>query len=138
VTGSIATVHVPVAGAAYDVHIGPGALDTLTDRVPWPADARRAMVVTNPVVDELYGDRVDKALAAAGLEVHRAAVPDGEDAKTMATLEALFHRFAAVPLNRADVVVALGGGVVGDLAGFAAATWNRGIPVVQVATTLLA
>jgi 3-dehydroquinate synthase len=134
----LATVHVPVPGAAYDVVIGPGALDALVDRVPWPGSARRAALVTNGPVSAHYGERVVALLEAAGLEVYPLPVPDGEEAKTLGTLESLFHRFAAIPLNRSDVVVALGGGVVGDLAGFAAATWNRGIPVVQVPTTLLA
>jgi 3-dehydroquinate synthase len=137
-TAGLAVVHVPVPGSPYDVHIGPGALEALTSAVPWPTGARRVALVTNAAVAEHYGDEVTSLVEAAGLEVHRMLVPDGEDAKSLATLEELFHRFAAIPLNRADVVVALGGGVVGDLAGFAAATWNRGVPVVQVATTLLA
>jgi 3-dehydroquinate synthase len=137
-SSELAVVHVPVPGAAYDVHIGPGALEALASAVPWPSAARRAALVTNLDIDRLYGDRVTELLESAGLEVERLLVPDGEEAKTLATLEGLFHRFAAMPLNRADVVVALGGGVVGDLAGFAAATWNRGVAVVQVATTLLA
>jgi 3-dehydroquinate synthase len=134
----LATVHVPVPGAAYDVTIGPGAMERLAALVPWPSGARRAAVVSNAVVRERYGARLDAALEGAGLEVHPLDVPDGEEAKTFAVLEGLLRDLAAIPLNRADVVVALGGGVVGDLAGFAAATWNRGVAVVQVPTTLLA
>jgi 3-dehydroquinate synthase len=134
----LATVHVPVPGAEHDVTIGPGALEELGARVPWPAEVRHIALVTNAVVHSLYGERVTAALSDRGFAVHRLDVPDGEEAKTLATLESLYHRFARIPLNRGDVVVALGGGVVGDLAGFAAATWNRGIPVVQVPTTLLA
>jgi 3-dehydroquinate synthase len=65
-------------------------------------------------------------------------VPDGEESKNLDVLASLYHRFAAIPLRRDDLVVALGGGVVGDLAGFAAATWNRGVALIQVPTTLLA
>jgi 3-dehydroquinate synthase len=71
------------------------------------------------------------------LDVHPVLVPDGEEAKTLGTLEVVYHRLAGIPLHRDDVVVALGGGVVGDLAGFAAATWNRGVGLVQLPTTLL-
>jgi 3-dehydroquinate synthase len=134
----LATVPVPVPGAAYEVTIGAGALAQLGAVVPWPAGARSAAVISNGPVRELYGAAVDEALASAGIAAHHMSVPDGEAAKTLETLGSLYQRFAAIPLNRADLVVALGGGVVGDLAGFAAATWNRGIPVVQVPTTLLA
>jgi 3-dehydroquinate synthase len=134
----LATVTVPLPDAAYDVSIGPGALERLADLVPWPPHARRVALVTNATVSDLYGAQVTRALEGLGLDVHELEVPDGEDAKTVAALGSLWHRFATIPLNRADLVVALGGGVVGDLAGFAAATWNRGIPVVQIATTLLA
>jgi 3-dehydroquinate synthase len=131
-------VHVPVPGHPHDIIVGAGALDRLGELVPWPTHARRVVLVTNGTVQSLYGERVEAALAGTGVEIHTVTVPDGEEAKTLDTLETLYHRFAAIPLNRDDVVVALGGGVVGDLAGFAAATYNRGIAVVQVPTTLLA
>ncbi len=134
----LVSVPVPVPGAEHEVLIGPGALDLLGDAVPWPSAARRAALVADRTVGELYGDRVAAALRSAGLAVERFELAPGEESKTLATLEGLYHGFAAVPINRGDVVVALGGGVVGDLAGFAAATWNRGVAVVQVPTTLLA
>jgi 3-dehydroquinate synthase len=134
----VTRVPVAVRGAAYDVVVAAGVLDRLADLVPFPSHATRVALVTNGTVKALYGERVTAALHRAGLAVHCITVPDGEDAKTLDTLGALYHRFAAIPLNRDDVVVALGGGVVGDLAGFAAATWNRGVAVVQAPTTLLA
>lgn len=136
--GRLHRVPVPLEGASYDVLVGAGALDALADEVPWPATASRAAVVTSATVATLYADRAQAALERAGLDVRVLTVPDGEEAKTLDTLGALYHRLAAWPLRRGDVVVALGGGVVGDLAGFAAATWNRGVAVVQVPTTLLA
>ncbi|MEX2618625.1 MAG: 3-dehydroquinate synthase [Egibacteraceae bacterium] len=131
---------IPVAlpAGSYDVVVGAGLLPGLVDEVPWPAHTRRVAVVTVGPVEALYAATVEDSLAGGGFEVHRLVVPDGEEAKTLDTLGSLYHRFAAVPLGRDDAVVALGGGVVGDLAGFAAATWNRGVPVVQVPTTLLA
>lgn len=131
-------IAVPLAGAAYDVVVGVGLVERLADEVVWPPHARRIAVVTVGPVEALYAAPVEESLTAAGFEVHRIVLPDGEEAKTLTTLEALYHRFAAIPLSRDDVVVALGGGVVGDLAGFAAATWNRGVALVQVPTTLLA
>lgn len=132
------TIHVDLGDRAYDIHVGAGLLEQMDTLVPWPADARNAVVVTNGVVEERYGAVVADALERAGLAVHTIRVPDGEQAKSTDTLSALWSRFAGIPLLREDVVVALGGGVVGDLAGFAAATWNRGVALVQVPTTLLA
>lgn len=123
---------------SYDVVVGTGLLGKLDQLVEVPAHASTAMVVTNATVDALYGGEVRDALRRRGLSVHTVEVPDGESAKSMETLATLYHRFAAVPLRRDDLVVALGGGVVGDLAGFAAATWHRGVAVLQVPTTLLA
>ncbi len=132
------TITVDLGRRSYDIHVGPGLLAKLDTLVPWPAHARTAAVVTNGVVWDRYGDAVTGAVERAGLACRVIRVPDGEQAKSMETLSALWHRFASIPLLRDDVVIALGGGVVGDLAGFAAATWNRGIGLVQVPTTLLA
>ncbi|CAN5558748.1 3-dehydroquinate synthase [soil metagenome] len=132
------TITVDLGRRSYDIHVGSGLLVQLDTLVPWPAHARTAAVVTNGVVWDRYGDAVTGAVERAGLACRVIRVPDGEQAKSMETLSALWHRFASIPLLRDDVVIALGGGVVGDLAGFAAATWNRGIGLVQVPTTLLA
>ena len=131
-------IAVALPGQPYDVLVGPGLLDDLAAHVPVPAGASRAAVVTVSPVETLYGERVLAGLQALDLDAHPIVVPDGEGAKTLETLDAVYHRLAAIPLGRSDVVVALGGGVAGDLAGFAAATWNRGVAVVQLPTTLLA
>ncbi|WP_370325028.1 3-dehydroquinate synthase [Euzebya sp.] len=132
------TIHVHLGERSYPIHVGADLLGRLDELVTWPEHARTAAVVTNGMVWELHGDVVQAALERAGLAVECIRVPDGEQAKSTDTLTALWHRFAQIPLLRDDVVVAVGGGVVGDLAGFAAATWNRGVAVVQVPTTLLA
>ena len=131
-------INVGLGDRGYDVVIGSGLLDDLAAHLEVPAGAQRAAVVTVGPVAALYAEQVLAGLRAAGLQAYDVVVPDGEEAKSLATLEGLFHRFAAIPLGRGDVVVALGGGVAGDLAGFAAATWHRGVAVIQVPTTLLA
>jgi 3-dehydroquinate synthase len=128
---------VPVAlGArAYDVVIGHGAIGTIADVLK---GRRRVAVVTQPVVADLHGAIVRDALDAARVAHETFLMGDGEDHKTLATVEALARDFARFGLLRGDAVVALGGGVVGDTAGYAAAAYHRGVDVVQVPTTLLA
>jgi 3-dehydroquinate synthase len=127
------------AGRSYPVVVGAGWLDRLHEELPLPARARRALVVTQaPVVTAGHVEPVEVALAARGLAGVRHVVPDGEPAKTVEVLAGIWRAAASVPVTRHDLVVAVGGGVVGDLAGFAAATYGRGIAVLQVPTTLLA
>ncbi len=133
-------VIVPVGGARpYEVRIGSGLLRSAGARVRAAIPtARRAALVTDANVDVRYGARVEEALREAGLEVDRIVLAPGEGRKSWEGLRALCDRFAAMGLGRSDVAVALGGGVVGDLTGFAAAVHMRGIDWVQLPTTLLA
>ncbi|HET7488245.1 MAG TPA: 3-dehydroquinate synthase family protein [Acidimicrobiales bacterium] len=119
-------VPVPLGDRSYDVVVGPGASRLLADVVP--AGVRRAVVVTQ---DGIPAD-VDP-----GVEFDTVAIEPGEAAKTLSTVEELCRHFARSGLSRRDVVVALGGGVVTDAAGFAAAVYHRGVAVVHVPTTLL-
>ena len=100
--------------------------------------SRRAAIVTNGVVAPLYLERVARALAQAGVAATQIVVEDGEQAKDWRTLERVFDALLAARCGRDTVIVALGVGVVGDLAGFAAAVYQRGVPFIQVPTTLLA
>jgi 5-deoxy-5-amino-3-dehydroquinate synthase len=118
----------------YDVVVGAGALTQVGDLL---AGRRRVAVVSQPAIAERYEATVVDALRAAGTEVLASSMPDGEAAKSLATVERLCSGWAAGGLLRNDAVVALGGGVVGDTAGFAAAVYHRGIAVVQCPTTLL-
>ena len=131
-------VHVDLPGRGYDVVVGRGVLAEVGGVVAATTRARRVLLVTQPPVAHRYADRVAESLDGAGVEVHRHVFADGEAHKTTGTLAGVWHAAADVPLERRDAIVALGGGVVGDLAGFAAAAYNRGIDVVQVPTTLLA
>jgi len=122
----------------YEIVVGAGALATLPELV---ADRERIALVTQDPVADVHGPAVREALAAGGRpgdHVRVLRLPDGEDAKTMTSVEELCRSLAGWGLRRGDAVVALGGGVVGDTAGFAAAVYHRGIAVVQVPTTLLA
>ena len=131
------TVHI-TASTDYDVLIGEGLIDKsgeLTAKVVKPC---KCLIVTDDTVDELYGDRVQISFSYAGFDVSRFAFPAGEPSKTLGTLTEILGAMGAARLSRSDLVVALGGGVVGDVAGFAAAIYTRGMRFVQIPTTLLA
>ena len=96
-----------------------------------------AVVVCDTNTDPLYGDKVESSLRAAGVETSRAVIPAGESTKTLETVQAIWKAFLNAGLSRDDFAVAVGGGVTGDLTGFSAATWMRGIRWVNVSTTLL-
>ena len=131
-------LRVALGERSYPIHIGKGLLDDARLYVPH-VGSRSAAVVSNAVVAPIYLERASHALAQAGA---RAVVPvvveDGEQAKSWATLERVYDALLAARLGRDSVIVALGGGVIGDLAGFAAATYQRGVAYLQVPTTLLA
>jgi 3-dehydroquinate synthase len=99
---------------------------------------RSVALITNPTVGAFYRRHVEASLTAAGFSVYVVEIPDGEEFKTLETLEGIYSSLISAGLDRGACIVALGGGVVGDIAGFAAATFLRGIPFVQVPTTLLA
>ena len=125
-------------GKPYDVRIGRGLLREAGGWLAGLTPSRFAAVVTDDTVGALYGDTVAHSLAAAGFRVVRTHFAHGEQHKTLATYADILDFLAANQLTRTDTVVALGGGVTGDMAGFAAATWLRGVNVVQIPTTLLA
>ena len=124
--------------ASYDVVIGPGALEELPARLGVACPAARYAVVADATVAALYGDAVTARLAAAGLDARLFTFPAGESHKTRATWADLTDALLAQRIGRDGAIVALGGGVTGDLAGFVAATYLRGLPLVQVPTSALA
>jgi 3-dehydroquinate synthase len=134
------TIPVALAAHPYPIVIGEGALTRLGTQIVanHVKPGTKVLLVTNPVVQQHYGSTALGSLAAAGLEASLLVVEAGEERKTPATVAAIHDAAFAARLERGSLIVALGGGVVGDMAGFAAATWLRGIPVVQVPTTLLA
>ncbi|MGH3642013.1 MAG: 3-dehydroquinate synthase [Mycobacterium sp.] len=133
-----ATVMVNLGERSYPIAIGAGTLPRLGARLQELGLGRRAAVVTNPVVASYYRDPVAQSLSAAGFEPTFIEVPDGEEHKNLAWLAFLYDRLIDARLDRDCPLIALGGGVIGDLAGFTAATFQRGVPFIQVPTTLLA
>ncbi|NLY51712.1 MAG: 3-dehydroquinate synthase [Firmicutes bacterium] len=129
---------VDVAEGPYLIHFGRGLLGNLGERLRSEAGLEQVLVVSNPTVLALYQDEVAAALGSAGLKWDLAVIPDGEEYKTLKTVESIYEAAFQAGLDRRSGIVALGGGVVGDIAGFAAATYMRGVKLVQVPTTLLA
>jgi len=134
----VESVPVALAERAYNIYIGGGITGQLGAFCRAAELKGVAAVITNPLVASLYLAAVKAALESAGYLVMVVEIPDGEEYKNSATLNQVYDRLISSGLDRGSFIVALGGGVVGDLAGFAAATFLRGIPFVQVPTTLLA
>jgi 3-dehydroquinate synthase len=134
------TTTLPVSGGRfepYDVVVGQGLLAELGARVA-PLVRGRTVIITDETVAALHGPAALASLEAAGIRARLLTIPPGENSKSFAELERVIDRLLAFGLDRRDLIIALGGGVVGDLAGLAAALYMRGIDVVQVPTTLLA
>jgi 3-dehydroquinate synthase len=132
------TVTVALGERSYAIHIGQNVLDHAGDLLAELPLTKKALVVTQPAINAAYGARVVESLRRQGFVAETFEVMDAEEAKSLAWLEQVYDRLIAARLDRRSPVIALGGGVVGDLAGFAAATYLRGIPFVQIPTTLLA
>lgn len=131
------TVHID-ASRSYDVRIGRGLLDDCGRQIAERVRCASAAVVADDTVYALYGERVCASLEAAGRRTVCYVFPHGEKSKNLLEYAKILNFLAENRVTRADALIALGGGVTGDLAGFAAATYQRGIPFVQVPTTLLA
>ncbi len=131
-------VRVNLGPNSYDILIGYDILDELGLRIKEFNLSTKALLVTNPMVYNLYGDRVVRSLRNAGFEVKVARVNDGEDYKSLESASQLYDQALQAGLDRKSPIIALGGGVIGDLAGFVASTYMRGVPFIQVPTTLLA
>jgi len=133
-------VRLPARQTKYEIRIGPGLLTDLgkAAREALGKQSRRAAVISNETVFELFGKDAARGLGGSGFEVSTWLMRDGERHKSIRSLEKALAFLGESGLERNDAVVALGGGVVGDLAGFAAASYLRGISLVQVPTTLLA
>ena len=131
------TIHVP-ASVPYDVLIGDGLLDDAGARIAAVTGVCRAAILTDDIVDGFYGARVEQSLQRAGFDTVKFVFPNGEASKNLAVFGQALNFLAEHRLTRRDLVIALGGGVTGDLAGFAAACYLRGVRYVQIPTTLLA
>lgn len=126
------------ASGTTAVHVGPGLAGRVAELVPEVAVAGRVFVIVDRAVAATHGDMIRTSLAAAGIEVASAEVVATEGDKSPETITRLHSEMSIARVERRTPVIAVGGGITGDIAGFAAATWLRGVPVVQVPTTLLA
>lgn len=131
-------VFVDLGTDSYNIDIAWLGLGGLGEALRSMALTTTALVVTNPVVGRHYGDTVVRSLEKAGFSVAIAEIPSGEEVKTLQTAMGLYDRAVALGMDRKSPMFALGGGVVGDITGFVAATYMRGIPFIQLPTTLLA
>ena len=131
-------VRVPLGERTYDVHVGPGLLATAGDVIAPLLKRPFAAIVTDETVAGLHLAALAASLERAGIRTEIIALPPGEATKSFAHLEDLLSRLIDADVERSDLVLALGGGVIGDLAGFAAAILRRGVDFVQIPTTLLA
>lgn len=122
-------IHVDLGKDSYDIHIENGLLDRAGDYIRNLTKSRTLAVITDSNVDALYGQRLETALTGAGFRVHRLVFPAGEEHKCAATLLDLYQQLSDSGITRSDYVITFGGGVTGDLGGFAAATFLRGIPL---------
>jgi 3-dehydroquinate synthase len=128
-------LHVGLGDRSYDIRIGPGQLSRLGDLIRDFAPTKRVAVVTDETVHGLYGGALAEALS--DYQTHMIVRPAGEAQKSMANLEEVLDSLFRAGFDRSDLLIAFGGGVIGDLAGFAASIYKRGMPFIQVPTTLL-
>lgn len=130
-------LRIDLADRSYDILIGRNLFNTLADHVPGLSGLRRAVIVTHPSIGNVYGEALARGLKSAGLESRTVEIPEGETYKTLASAEVVYDHLMKNACDRDTLMVALGGGVIGDLTGFVAATYQRGVPYLQVPTTLL-
>jgi len=134
----VRTVHVSLGNRSYDIKIAPGLIDRFGRECARLNLAARCVIITDTNVGKRYAKAAFNSLATAGFSPSLIIVPPGETAKSLKTVQSCYDQLAVHRLERKSFIVALGGGVVGDLAGFVAATYLRGLAFVQVPTTLLA
>ena len=132
------SIRVALGERSYDIAIGRGTLAEAGQFVLDRLSARHAVVISDSGARRLHGERVVQALTSSGIRSDLVEVPAGEASKSIAQAERLWNELVSLKADRKSVIVAVGGGVIGDLAGFVAATFARGLPFIQVPTTLLA
>lgn len=131
-------IEVKASSGSYPIYIKNGLLDEIGSEVKKIYKGRKIAIVTDYNVNEFYGEKVTSSLKAEGFKTFKIVVKAGEESKSIETLLEVYNKLLDFKINRGDIIIALGGGVVGDMTGFAASTLLRGIPLIQIPTTLLA
>jgi len=131
-------VKVRLGSNSYEIHIGSGILIQTGHQLKENGFTGNLVIITNPIVKRLYGDALKQNLTRGGFRVITLQVPDGEEQKSLEVAGRLYNELTNSYAERTTPILALGGGVIGDLAGFIAATYLRGVPLIQIPTTLLA
>ena len=137
-SGAVSTIHVELGARGYDVMVGPGLLARSGALIQPLLTRPRCAVVTDETVAALHGDALQAGLSKVGVAAETILVPPGERSKCWAEAERVAEALLSAKIERNDIVIAFGGGVIGDLAGFAAAILRRGVRFVQLPSTLLA
>jgi 3-dehydroquinate synthase len=131
-------IRVDLGQRSYDIHIGEGLIDRAGALIASACRGKRACIVTNRIIGNIYGARLVRGLEGAGIFAEIITVPAGERYKTLRTVAGIYEKLVDQRIDRTGMVIGLGGGVAGDMAGFAAATFLRGVDFVQIPTSLLA
>ena len=131
-------IKVKLGRDSYEVRVGSGLLAQTGQWLKEIGFSGKLAIITDPTVNRLYGDALNQGLTEDGFRVTTLLVPEGEEQKSLETAGRLYHELTSSHAERVTPILALGGGVIGDLAGFVAATYLRGVPLVQLSTTLLA
>ena len=131
-------IKVELGSNSYEMRVGAGLLARTGLWLKEKGFSGKAVIITDATVKDLYGDALSQGLTNAGFKVTTLEVPAGEEQKSLETAGRLYHELTSAHAERTTLILALGGGVIGDLAGFVAATYMRGVPLIQIPTTLLA
>ncbi len=131
-------IHVDLGKNSYLIHIDKGALPKFGNIIKNHIPINRSAIITNRIINGLYGEIVETSLKSIGVDVITIEIPDGEENKSFQNAMRLYDALADNNMTRRSVIIALGGGVIGDLAGFVSATFMRGVPLIQIPTSLLA
>lgn len=134
----MSTVRIDLEERGYDIKIGEGLLEKSDSLIAKACKGKKAAIITNPTIGNLYADIIANRLEASGISTSMITIPAGEKFKTLKTMAQIYEGLLDARIDRSGIVIGLGGGVVGDLAGFAAATFLRGIDFIQIPTSLLA
>lgn len=132
------TLNVNLQCNSYNIYIKPGILQSIGEQIYDWYKGKNIVIVTDSTVDDLYSERLINELKMYSYKLDKIAIPSGEQSKSLNCLDFIYNKFSEYGITRSSLIIAFGGGVVGDLAGFAAATFMRGIPYIQIPTTVMA